>query len=263
MLKKPLGLLGVFLIVVGIGYFVGAGVAYSKVQGGYGSLQSFSEAQNVELSYDDDGELIDRGTVEGAQAIRSLLEDDWDFPVVEGDLDPDDPLVNTATEYMFQMATIAYHTLTGTQTVVLTEADLVDEDGNALSEYTCNGETVAVPDPFPEEGVTCEFEVDGRYWTDFDRLDPVEGQARDMAWSGTAHALVAELGVGAATHSTLQLALGVAALLAGLGVVCTVMGAAFIWHTVSRGRTDTDTSTGTDVEDSTPEHDTPEQMATT
>jgi hypothetical protein len=238
MLKKPLGLLGIFLIIVGIGYFVGAGVAYSKVQGGYGSLQSFSEAQNVELSYNEDGELVDRGTVEGAQAIRSLLEDDWDFPVVESDLDSNDPLVNTATEYMYQMATIVHHTLTGTQTVVLTAEDLVDEDGNALTEYTCNGETVAVPDPFPEEGVTCEFEVDGRYWTGFDRLDPVEGQARDMAWSGTAHALVAELGVGAATHSTLQLALGIAALLAGLGVVCTVMGVGFIWHTVARGKAD-------------------------
>ena len=55
MFKKPLGLLGIFLIVVGIGYFVGAGVAYSKVQGGYTSLQSFSEAQNVELSYNEDG----------------------------------------------------------------------------------------------------------------------------------------------------------------------------------------------------------------
>ncbi len=57
-----------------------------------------------------------------------------------------------------------------------------------------------------------------------------------MAWSGTAHALVAELGVGAATHSTLQLALGVAALLAGLGVVCTVMGVAFIWDTRRKGK---------------------------
>jgi hypothetical protein len=57
-----------------------------------------------------------------------------------------------------------------------------------------------------------------------------------MAWSGTAHALVAELGVGAATHSTLQLALGVAALLAGLGVVCTVMGGAFIWDTRKKGK---------------------------
>ena len=34
MFKKPMGLLGIFLIIVGIGYFVGAGVAYSKVQGG-------------------------------------------------------------------------------------------------------------------------------------------------------------------------------------------------------------------------------------
>lgn len=238
MFKKPLGLLGIFLIVVGIGYFVGAGVAYSKVQGGYGSLQSFSEAQNVTLNYNEDGDLVDRGTTENAQAIKSLLEDDWGFPVVEGDLDPNDPLVNSATEYMYQMATIVYHILNGTETVTLTEADLTDGDGNLASEFTCNGETVQVPTPFPEEGLTCDFEVNGRYWTGFDRMDPVEGQARDMAWSGTAHALVAELGVGAATHSTLQLALGVAALLAGLGVVCTVMGAAFIWHTRSNMKKD-------------------------
>jgi len=230
MLKKPLGLLGIFLVIVSIGYFVGAGVAYSKVQGGYGSLQSFSEAQNVTLSYDDDGNLVDRGTTEGAAAILSLLEDDWNFPVVDSDLDPDDPLVNSATEYMYQMATIAYHTLNGTQQVVLTQEDLTDDDGNVATSYDCNGETIQVPDPFPEEGVVCDFEVDGRYWTDFDRTDPVQGKARDMAWSGTAHALVAELGVGAVTHSTLQLGLGIAALLAGLGVVTLVMGVAFLWH---------------------------------
>jgi hypothetical protein len=233
MFKKPLGLLGIFLILVGIGYFVGAGIAYSKVQGGYGSLQAFSEQQNVQLNYNEDGELIDRGTVEGAEAIMSLLEDDWNFPVVQSDLDPNDPLVNSATEYMYQMATISYHVLHGTQTVVLVEDDLTDDDGAVLVEYDCNGVMVDVPDPFPADGVVCEFEVEGRYWTDFDRLDPVQGQARDMAWSGTAHALVAELGVGAATHSTLQLALGVAALLAGLGVVCTVSGAALIWHVSS------------------------------
>lgn len=249
MLRKPFGLLGIFLIVVGLGYFVGAGVAYSKVQGGYGSLQAFSEQQNVQLSYDENGELIDRGTVEGAQAIMSLLEDDWNFPVVDSDLDPNDPLVNTATEYMYQMATISFHTLNGTQTVVLTEADLTDEDGNVATEFTCNGETVTVPTPFPEEGVTCDFEVGGRYWTGFDRLDPVEGQARDMAWSGTAHALVAELGVGAATHSTLQLALGVAALLAGLGVVCTVMGIAFIWNTRSSGKAAEKVAASTSVDE--------------
>jgi hypothetical protein len=47
------------------------GVAYMKVQDGHGSVQSFSKAQNVMLSYNEDGDLIDRGTVEGAQAIRS------------------------------------------------------------------------------------------------------------------------------------------------------------------------------------------------
>ena len=231
MLRKPLGLLGIFLIVVGIGYFVGAGVAYSKVQGGYGSLQSFSEAQDVQLTYTEDGELTDRGTVEGAQAIMSLLEDDWDFPVVGGDLDPNDPLVNTATEYMYQMATIVHHTLDGTQVIVLTQDDIdaaiqseqLDADG------TYNGVVEAYQGQTLEPG-SYEVPVNGRYWTGFDRTDLLDGQARDLAWSGTAHALVAELGVGAATHSTLQLALGVAALLAGLGVVCTVMGIAFIWH---------------------------------
>ncbi|MBK5222161.1 MAG: hypothetical protein JJE52_04660 [Acidimicrobiia bacterium] len=228
--KRPLGLLGIFLIIVSIGYFVGAGVAYSKTQGGYGSLQSFSEAQNVELSYNEDGQLVDRGETEGADAIMSLLEDDWNFPVVEGDLDPDDPLVNSATEYMYQMATISYHTLHGTQNLTLTEDDLTGEDGQVASEFDCAGEMVDVPQPFPEDGVTCEFAIDGRYWTDFDRSVPVEAKARDMAWSGTAHALVAELGVGAATHSALQLALGIAGLLGGLGVVTLAMGVAFIWH---------------------------------
>ena len=120
---------------------------------------------------------------------------------------------------------------------MLTEEDLTGEDGTVATEYVCNGETIPVPDPFPAEGVTCEFEVDGRYWTGFDRSDPVQARARDMAWSGTAHALVAELGVGAVTHSTLQLALGIAALLAGLGVVCGVMGVAFIWHSLATRKT--------------------------
>ena len=231
MLRKPLGLLGIFLIVVGIGYFVGAGVAYSKVQGGYGSLQSFSEAQDVRLTYDEDGNLVDRGTVEGADAIMVLLKDDWNFPVVDGDLDPGDPLVNTATEYMFQMATIAHHTLDGTQTVVLTADDIsnaiaseqLDADG------TYNGVVEAYQGEVLAPGAY-DVPVNGRYWTGFDRTDLLDGQAREGAWSGTAHALVAELGVGAATHSTLQLALGVAALLAGLGLVSTVMGVAFVWQ---------------------------------
>ena len=235
MFKKPLGLLGVFLIVVGIGYFVGAGVAYSKTQGGYDALEAFSAAQNVELSYNEDGQLIDRGTVEGADAIMVLLTEDWDFPVVEGKggLDPDDPVVNNQSEYMYQMATIVYHTLHGEQTIVLTQdqIDAAIESEVLAPDGTYNGAVEAYQGQVLEAGVPYTVPVDGRYWTEFDRTDALDGKARELACSGTAHALVAELGVGAATHSALQLALGIAALLAGLGVVCTVMGIAFIWHT--------------------------------
>lgn len=207
--RKRLRLLGAGLTVVGVGFLAGAGVAYMKVQDGYGSLQSFSEAQNVTLSYNEDGELIDRGSTEQAAAIKDMLMVDWGYPVVESDLDPNDPLVNTGTEYMFQMATITYHTLHGTQTVTL-DAD-VEYQGTVY------------------EAGTYEVPVDGKYWTGFDRMHPLEGPARDMAWSGTAHALIAELGVGTVTHSALQLGLGIAALLGGLGVIFSAMGLAVIW----------------------------------
>lgn len=235
MFKKPLGLLGVFLIVVGIGYFVGAGVAYSKAQGGYGAMEAFAAEQNVELTYNEDGQLIDRGEVAGGEAIMSLLEDDWNFPVTmgKGGLDPNDPVVNNQSEYMYQMATIVYHTLHGEQNVTLTQAqiDAAIESGALEPDGTYNGVVEAYQGEVLEAGVPYTVAIDGRYWTEFARGDVLDGPARDLAWSGTAHALVAELGVGAATHSALMLALGIAGLLAGLGVVCTVMGVAFLWHT--------------------------------
>ena len=213
--RKRLALVGGFLAVAGFGFAVAAAVAYDKVQEGYDSLQAISEEQNVTLNYNDDGQLIDRGETEGAEAIMSLLKDDWQYPVVQSDLDPDDPLVNTATEYMYQMATVAYHVLHGTQTVVLPE-DVTTDSGEVVpaGEY--------------------EFDVDGRYWTDFDRSNPIEAAAREQAWTGTAHGLVAELGVGTVTHSTLQLGLAVAGLFAGLGLVLMVAGGGLIW--VSRGK---------------------------
>ena len=79
-----------------------------------------------------------------------------------------------------------------------------------------------------------EFDVDGRYWTDFDRSNPIEAAAREQAWTGTAHGLVAELGVGTVTHSTLQLGLALAGLLAGLGLVFLAAGAGLVW--TSRGK---------------------------
>lgn len=182
-------------------------------QDGYDSLQSFSEAQNVTLNYNEDGQLLDRGSPEEAQNILTLLTEDWGYPVNEAHLDPNDPLVNTATEYMYQMAVVGYHVLNGTQTVVLEED--VEYDGEVY------------------EAGTYEFAVDGRYWTDFDRAHPLEGPVREMAWSGTVHGLVGELGVGTVTHSALQLGLAMAALFAGLGLMFVLIGGGMIW--VARG----------------------------
>lgn len=112
---------------------------------------------------------------------------------------------------MYQMATVAFHTLHGVQTVVVEEA----------VEY--NGET------FPAG--THEFPVDGRYWADFDREHPIEGAARAQAWTGTAHALIAELGVGTVTASALQRGLAVVGLFAGVGATFLLIGAGHVWAT--------------------------------
>ena len=201
--------LGTILVAGGLAFVVAGGVAYAKVQDGYDSLQAFSEVQNVTLSYDENGQLTDRGTTEGADAIMKMLKEDWQYPVVDGDLDPNDPLVDTASEYMFQMATVVYHVINDTQTVTLDEA--VEYDGQTF------------------EAGEYEFAVDGRYWTGFDRQHPIEGPAREQAWTGTVHGLVGELGVGTVTHSTLQLGLGLAGLLAGLGVMFMLTGAGLVW----------------------------------
>jgi hypothetical protein len=208
---KRLKGLGIVLVVIGFLFVAAGAFAFIKTQEGYKSLNAFSAAQNVNLSYNEAGQLVDRGDPAEAQAIMSLLKDDWAYPVNTGDLNPKDPTVNTATEYMYQMATIAYHTLTGTQTVVL-PADV---------EY--NGTTYAAG--------TYDVPIDGRYFSEMDRLDPLQGPAREQAWSGTAHALIAELGVGTATASALQLALALAGLFAGLGATLIVTGGGLVWAT--------------------------------
>jgi hypothetical protein len=209
-MKNRLGVIGAGLILAGGAFAVAGGVAYAKVQDGYDSLQAFSEKQNVTLSYNDNGQLVDRGSTEEADAILAQLETDWQYPVVKSDLDPNDPLVNTASEYMYQMSTIAYHTLHGTQTVVLDEAVTTDD-----------GTTYAAG--------TYEFPVEGRYWTDFDRSNPIEAAAREQAWTGTVHGLIGELGVGTVTHSTLQMGLAMAGLFAGVGLVFMLTGGGLIW----------------------------------
>jgi hypothetical protein len=201
--------LGYILAVLGLAFVAAGAFAFVKTQEGARSLEAFSAAQDIKLSYNESGQLVDRGETAGAEAIMSLLTVDWAYPVASGDFNPNDPLVNTPSEYMYQMATIAYHTLNGTQTIVLTE------------DKEFNGETFKAGE--------YEFAVGGRYWTDFNRQHPIEGPAREKAWTGTAHALIANLGVGTVTASTLQMGLGLAGLFAGVGFFALLAGLGLVW----------------------------------
>ncbi len=211
-MNSRLKVVGAMLAIIGLAFIAGGGYTLYRTNQGAQSLQAFSAAQGVTLSYNDDGQLVDRGETAGAQAIMSLLVNDWGYAVNSGELNPNDPLVNTASEYMYQMATIAYHTLHGTTTVVLDEPVTTD-DGTVYA------------------AGSYEFSTDGRYWTAFDRTNPIEAAAREQVWTGTAHALIAELGVGSVTASTLQIGLGVAALMAGLGATFLLTGLGLVWAT--------------------------------
>jgi hypothetical protein len=233
-MAQRLRLVGIMLMVFGLVFFIGSGVAFKMYSDGAHSLQSFSEVQGVELSYNEDGQLVDRGDTAAAEGIMTMLTDEWGYPVSDREMDPNDPLVNTASEYMYQMATVTHHVIDGTYEVTLTEDQLVDPEGNALKEITVNGETIAVPADFPTEGMTVEVAGDGRYWNDFDRTNPVDAAARPMIWTGTVHGLVGELGVGTVTASALKLALGLVALLAGLGAINLLTGAGLFWAAGTR-----------------------------
>lgn len=208
-MSSRIRLLGIALVVGGLFFLAAGGFAYVKTQEGVTSLKAFSAVQNVALSYNEQGQLVDGGSTEEAAVIMSILKDDWKYPVVQSELDPADPVVNTATEYMYQMATITAHIIHGTQTVVLAED--VEYQGEIF------------------QAGTYEFPVDGRYWAGFDRAHPIEGPARGQAWSATAHGLIGELGVGTATASALQLALALAGVLAAVGLMVLFIGLGLVW----------------------------------
>lgn len=209
--RARLNTLGIVLAAFGLLFVAGGAIAYSQISAGYDSLQAFSAAQDVNLAYNEDGELIDRGSPEEAQAIMDIVTEDWAYAVDAADFDPADPLVNTDSEYMFQMATIIHHTTSGTATVTLDEA----------AEY--EGETFAAG--------TYEVPLEGRYWSEFDRSHPLDGPAREIAWNPTVHGLVGELGVGTVTHSALQMGLAIAAILGGIGGTLLVAGLGLVWAT--------------------------------
>jgi hypothetical protein len=211
-----LRVVGLALAIVGI-LFMGVGAfTYAKTQEGAAALQAYSKAENVNLTYNKDGQLADKaGSTEEATAIMAMLVNDWKFPVVASDFNPNDTLVNTGSEYMYQMATMTYHTLHATVTVTLPK-DVTAADGTV----TTAGDH--------------EFVNDGRYWTGFNRANPIEAAAREQVWTGTAHGLIANLGVGTVTASALQMGLGIAGLAAGFGGVLILLGIGLIW--VSRAK---------------------------
>jgi hypothetical protein len=208
---KRLQILGVVLALFGLAFVAAGGYAFLKVQDGQRSLTAFSAAQNVKLSYNDQGQLVDGGDTAEAQVIMDLLTKDWGYAVDKSEFNPADPTVNTASEYMYQMATISTHVLHGTYNITL------DKDYTAA-----DGTFYAAGTPIP-------FNVDGRYYSQFDRSDPVQAAARGLAWSPTALALIGQLGVGAATASSLQLGLGVAGALGGIGLIFLVAGLGLVW----------------------------------
>lgn len=228
-MAQRLRLVGIMLMVFGLIFFIGSGVAFKIYGDGKHSLQSFSEVQGVELSYNDEGKLVDRGQTEEADKIMTMLTDEWGYPVSSREMDANDPLVNTASEYMYQMATIVHHVINGTTPITLTADQLVDQDGNALTELTVGDQTLPVPNPVPAEGWTIEYPNGGKYWSDFDRTNPADAAARGQIWTGTVHGLVGELGVGTVTASALKIALGMVALLAGLGAINLLLGAGLYW----------------------------------
>ena len=201
--------LGAIVAIIGLAFVAGGGFAFYKTNQGAHALQAFSAVQNVTLTYNADGQLVDRGETAGADAIMAELTNDWGYTVDKSELNPNDPIVNTASEYMYQMATIAYHTLHATTTVVL------DKDVTVAGKVYTAG--------------SYEFVNDGKYWTGFDRTNPIEAAAREQIWTGTAHALIAELGVGSVTASALQLGLGLAGILAGVGFMFLLTGLGLVW----------------------------------
>ncbi len=207
-----LKVIGVMLAVIGLAFVAGGGYAFYKTDQGAHALKAFSAAQNVKLTYNESGQLTSGGDTADADKIMSLLTNDWGYTVDKSELNPNDPVVNTASEYMFQMATISYHTLHAATTVTF-PADVV-----------VNGKVV-------QTAGTYDFTNDGKYWTGFDRTNPIEGAAREKVWTGTALALIGQLGVGSVTASTLQIGMGMAALLAGFGLTLVLTGLGLVWAT--------------------------------
>ena len=244
-MESRLRILGAIIAVIGIIAVLGGGYGYTQVQAGADALQGFSKAQAVNLAYNADGKLVDGGSTEGADAILSLLKDTWKWPINQGDLNPKDPLVNTGTEYMYQMATIAEHTLTGTTEVTLSAPVAYDGDGDKA--VAADAPTIT-PETLPQDAAylallksdgnyaagTYTVPTVGRYWTGFNRSHPLDSVARPLVWTGTVHGLFAELGVGATSFSALQMGQAMALIAMAFGVTFVITGLGLVWVAMSK-----------------------------
>lgn len=202
-------------IVVGI---AGLGVAaagffygYPQARDGLDSAQAMYEAQGVKLTYNAEGQLVDRGTVEGAQQILRLLEVDFQYPVNHADLDPADPLVNTRTELMYEYATITYHVLHTSVPVKLDTSHVP---------ITYRGVTYTEPGTY---NITLEH-----YYARLDRTNPIERQLRE-AWSPLAMSLTTALAGAHANQAAGDLALATTLGMGGIGLLFALLGAGMVW----------------------------------
>ncbi|MFN8620799.1 MAG: hypothetical protein U0869_08665 [Chloroflexota bacterium] len=239
-MESRLKILGAIVAIIGVLAILGGGYGYTRVQQGADALNGFSAAQNVTISYNDQGQLVDRGSTENAAAILALLKDTWKWPVADGDLNPKDPVVNTGTEYMYQMATIAHHTLSGASTVTLAAPVAYDGNGDGTVDATAPNIT---PETLPQDAAyldllksdanyaagTYTVPTLDRYYTAFNRLHPLDGPARDAAWSGLVHGLFAELGVGATSFSALQMGQAMALIAIAFGITFVITGLGLVW----------------------------------
>lgn len=210
--QKRLRALAAVIVVAGlVTAAVGAFYVLPQADDGLASAQAIYAEEGVRLSYNAEGKLIDRGTPEGAQKILDMLETDWKYPVKASNFDPNDPVINTRDELMYQYATITYHVLHTTVAVKLAAADVP---------ITYRGVTY-------NEAGTYNITVE-KYYGQLDRTNPIERQLRD-AWSPLALALTGALAGAHANQAAGELAQGVAYFAMAVGGLVVFIGVGLFW----------------------------------
>ena len=208
-----LKVIGVMLAVVGLAFIAGGGFAFYKTNQGAQALQAFSVAQNVKLNYNDSG------------PARRPRRDRWSR---EDHVAPRERLglrgrQGRARTRMTRSSTRPASTCTRWPRSPTTPS------------------TARRPSRSPRMSSSTEWSRPGgrhvrlperRQVLDRLRPDrPDPGCGSRKIWTGTAHALIAELGVGSVTASALTMGLGMAALLAGFGGTLLLTGLGLVWAT--------------------------------